>query len=86
MAFGLPIVASDIPGSGVPWVNQHDISGLNFTLGDPIALAYACNKILGSNVLRKKLALGARQRFLSEFTEDISVKRMMDIYDRLVSS
>jgi glycosyltransferase involved in cell wall biosynthesis len=86
MAFGLPIVASDIPGSGVPWVNQHDISGLNFTSGDPIALAHACNKILGSNVFRKNLALGARQRFLSEFTEDVSVKRMMDIYDRLVSS
>jgi glycosyltransferase involved in cell wall biosynthesis len=86
MAFGLPIVASDIPGSGVPWVNQHDISGLNFTSGDPIALAHACNKILESVVLRKNLALGARQRFLSEFTEDVSVKRIMDIYDRLVSS
>jgi glycosyltransferase involved in cell wall biosynthesis len=70
----------------VPFVNQHDISGLNFTSGDPIALAHACNKILGSVVLRKNLALGARQRFLSEFTEDVFVKRIMDIYDRLVSS
>ncbi len=86
MAFGLPIVSSDIPGSGVPWVNQHGISGLNFTLGDPIALAHACNKILGSDVLIKKLALGARQRFLSEFTEDVSVNRMMELYDRLVSN
>lgn len=86
MAFGLPIVASDIPGSGVPWVNQHGISGLNFTLGDPIALAHACNKILESNVLREKLALGARKRFLTEFTKDVSVNRMMELYDRLVSN
>lgn len=86
MSFGLPLVSSDIPGSGVPWVNQHGISGFNFTLGDPIALAHACNKILGSEALRKKLALGARQRFLSEFTEDVSINRMMELYDCLVSN
>jgi glycosyltransferase involved in cell wall biosynthesis len=86
MAYGLPIVATDIPGSGVPWVNQHGSSGLNVPTGDPKALADACNQILCSEALRKKLARGARQRFLSEFTEDVSVRRMMAVYDRLVST
>lgn len=86
MAYGLPIVATDIPGSGVPWVNQHGSSGLNVPTGDPKALADACNQILCSEALRKKLACGARQRFLSEFTEDVSVRRMMAVYDRLVST
>jgi len=86
MANGLPIVATDIPGSGVPWVNQHGKSGFNVPVGDPVALAEACNQILCSEALRKRLACGARERFLSEFTEDMSVGRMMTVYDRLISS
>lgn len=86
MAYGLPVVASDIPGSGVPWVNQHGISGLNVPVGDPKALAEACNQILASPDLRSRLAHGARQRFLAEFTEDVSVKRMLVTYERLVAA
>lgn len=86
MAYGLPIVASDIPGSGVPWVNQHGLSGLNVPVGDPKALAEACNLILNSAELQAKFSEGARQRFLTEFTEDVSVKRMMVTYDSLVAA
>lgn len=86
MAYGLPIVATDIPGSGVPWVNQHGVSGLNVPVGDAKALAEACNSILGSEKLRSVLSEGARQRFLAEFTEAASVKRMMSVYDRLLAS
>ena len=84
MTYGLPIVATDISGSGVPWVNQHGCSGLNVPVGNPNALADACNQILRSEDLRRKLAGGSRQRYLSEFTEDVSLQRMMAIYDRLV--
>ena len=34
MRAGKPIVASDIPGSGVPWVNMHGTTGLNVPVGD----------------------------------------------------
>ena len=86
MAYGLPIVATDIPGSGVPWVNQQGISGINVPVGDPKALAEACNQILSSTQLHNKLSSGARQRFLATFTEELFIKRMMDLYDRLISS
>jgi glycosyltransferase involved in cell wall biosynthesis len=86
MSYGLPIVATDIPGSGVPWVNQHGISGLNVPVGDPLALAQACNQILASPELRSKLAIGASQRFAAEFTEEVSVKRMMHIYDQMLNN
>lgn len=86
MAYGLPIVASDIPGSGVPWVNQHGVSGLNVPVGNPKAFADACNQILASEELRSSLSQGARQRFLAEFTEEVFVKRMMATYERLVAA
>jgi len=84
MAYGLPIVATDIPGSGVPWVNQHGNSGLNVPVGDVKALADGCNQILASEELRSTLSKGARQRFLAEFTEAVSVQRMMLAYERLL--
>lgn len=86
MAYGLPVVASDIPGSGVPWVNRHDVSGLNVPVGDVNALADACNQILVSEEMRARLSHGARQRYLAEFTEDVSIKRMMANYERLVAA
>ncbi len=86
MTYGLPIVASEIPGSGVPWVNQHGVSGLNVPVGDSIALAEACNQILMSPELRKRLSEGARQRFAAEFTEEVSVSRMMQTYERILAA
>lgn len=86
MTYGLPIVATDIPGSGVPWVNQHGTSGLNVPVGDPVALADACNQILASPELRARLSDGARQRFAAEFTEEVSVKRMIRTYDQILTA
>jgi len=86
MSYALPIVASDIPDSGVPWVNQHGMSGLNVPIGDRKALAQACSQILSSMELRNKFAHGARERFMAEFTEDIFVERMMTVYGRLVAA
>jgi glycosyltransferase involved in cell wall biosynthesis len=83
MAYGLPIVASDIPGSGVPWVNKHGLSGFNVPVGNPKALANSCNQILTSGELRSTLSKSSHQRFLAEFTEEVSVKRMMVVYDHL---
>ena len=78
MTYGLPIVATDIPGSGVPWVNQHGSSGLNVPVGDPVALAEACNQILASSELRGRLSEGARQRFVDDFTEEVCFVKATD--------
>jgi glycosyltransferase involved in cell wall biosynthesis len=84
MAYGLPIVASNISGSGVPWVNQHGVSGLNVPVGDAAALADACNQILDRQELRICLSQGARKRYISEFTEEAANKRMKRIYELLL--
>jgi glycosyltransferase involved in cell wall biosynthesis len=85
MAYGVPIVATDIPGSAVPWVNAHGVSGVNVPVNDPEALAAACNDILASQEKRTALAKGARQRFVSEFTEEESVRKMMSAYERMMA-
>lgn len=84
MSHGLPIVATQIVGSGVPWVNEHGVSGLNVPVGDAAALARACNDILASGTLRARLAQGARERFENEFTEQVSTDRMLAVYRSLL--
>lgn len=83
MAYGVPVVATDIPGSGVPWVNQHDISGLNVSVDDPEALAQACAALLTSQALRQRLSAGARRRYLDEFDDHRFLRRMLDVYASL---
>jgi glycosyltransferase involved in cell wall biosynthesis len=84
MRHGLPIVASAISGSGVSWVNEHGVSGINVPPEDPVALAEACNVILTSSKLRESLAMGARNRYLVEFTEEVSIKKTLKLYNSLV--
>jgi glycosyltransferase involved in cell wall biosynthesis len=84
MAHGLPIVATEIAGSGVPWVNQHGVTGLNVPVNDAQQLAAACNDILGSDTFRQKYAEGAYQRFLNNFTEDISIQKTLNTYAALL--
>jgi glycosyltransferase involved in cell wall biosynthesis len=84
MTYSLPIVAFDIPGSGVPWVNQHGVTGFNVPVGNAKALVDACNLILSCQDLRSRLSSAARQRYLAEFSELVSVQRMMLVYERLL--
>ena len=58
MRYGKPAVASDIPGSGVGWVVEHERTGILVPPGDPVALSAALDRLAGDAALRA--ALGAR--------------------------
>jgi glycosyltransferase involved in cell wall biosynthesis len=80
MARGLPIVASDIPGSGVPWVNRHGVTGLNVPAGDARALAAAVRQLLADPQRREQMGREARHRFQTEFTAAVATRRFLDLY------
>lgn len=84
MTYKLPIIATNIDGSGVPWVNSHDVSGLNVPVLDQKALAHACNRILLSSQCYQKYSNGSRLRFENNFTENMFVKSVNDTYESLV--
>ena len=86
MSYGLPIVATEIAGSGVPWVNAHKVSGLNVPPNDPEALADACLRLIHDNSLRHRLSAGAQHRFKTEFTADVFVSRLLAIYDSVLKN
>jgi len=80
MAMGRPVVASDIAGSGVPWVNQHQGTGLNVPVRDSGALAGALSRLLCDAELRRRLGAAARERYLREFSAQRMTERMLGVY------
>ena len=84
MSHGLPIVATRIPGSGVPWVNQDGVGGLNVAPRNSKALGLACAQILSSEILRRQLARGARLRFEQEFTNARFIENLLDTYSQVL--
>jgi rhamnosyl/mannosyltransferase len=84
MAMGKPVVTSDIAGSGVPWVNQHELTGLNVPVRDSGALADALNRLLCDAELRHRLGEAARGRYLREFSARRMTQRTLELYRRLL--
>ncbi len=80
MVMGKPIVASDITGSGVPWVNVDGQTGYNVPVGQPAALSAALNRLLEDDVLRSQLGAAARQRYQAEFNRALMTQRIGELY------
>lgn len=80
MAASLPIVASDIPGSGVAWVNVEGQTGFNVRVADPHALASAVNALLDDPVLAARMGEAGRRRLDEVFTERQMVDRTLEVY------
>ena len=67
MACEVPVVSTNLP-SGVPWVNQHDKTGLVVPPGDADGLRQALHALLTDRPRREALGRYARQRVAREFT------------------
>jgi glycosyltransferase involved in cell wall biosynthesis len=83
MVWGLPLVATKIDGSGVPWVNLHGQSGLNVPSNDPHALAEALDKLLLNKKMCAELASGSRSRYENLFTENQAIAKTINLYSNI---
>ncbi len=83
MAGGKPVVSTDIPGSGVPWVNRHGETGLVVPPGDACALADALGALLADPALRARLGQGGRDAVAGRFSSRAVGKALADAYARL---
>ena len=84
MACGLPVVSTDLP-TGVPWVNQHGITGFVVPPGDVKALATAINRLLEDWTLRRKMGEAGRQRAREHFSREQMIERFVALVERVTS-
>ncbi len=79
MACGRPVVSTDLE-TGVPWVNQHEITGLVVPPGNSERLSDALGTLLSDEALRKRLGAAARERVEREFTTERMAQRTVSLY------
>lgn len=84
MYYGKPVISTNIPHSGVSWVNLEGISGLIVKPRDPAALAEAIMRICGDAALREKLSVGARRRVHDEFSISVIAQKMIALYSKVL--
>ena len=84
MSFGKPVVSTQIPGSGVSWVNKHGESGLTVPIADAVGLATAINAMLKDNRLYKSLSDGASTRFSNLFTRQSMIEKSIQLYTNIM--
>jgi rhamnosyl/mannosyltransferase len=84
MSAGRPVICTQVEGSAMPWVNQHEGTGLVVAPGDASALAAALKRLLGDASLARRLGAGARERFLCEFQAATMVARIERLYQQLL--
>lgn len=70
MRFAKPVVASDIPGSGVGWVVDHGVTGLLVRPGHAGDLAAALHTVLDSPAVKLHMGQAALDRFYAHFQID----------------
>ncbi len=79
MACGKPVISTDLP-TGVPFVNLHGRTGLIVPPADSPALAGAMAALLDNRTLAARYGETGRQRVQSEFTVNVMVKRVLELY------
>ena len=80
----LPVIASAIPGSGVNFVVQPDVTGLLVPPGDVAALAAALRRLAADPALRENLGASGERRWRDDFTLDRAAARTLDLYRHLL--
>jgi glycosyltransferase involved in cell wall biosynthesis len=83
MAAGKPVVASNIAGSGMPWVNVDGRTGFNVPVRQPGALADALLSLLDNTARREQFGAAARQRYTDQFSAELMTQRTLALYHRL---
>ena len=79
MSFGKPVVATRL-GNGVEWVAGHGESGITVPIGDPLAMADAIQLMVSDEDRYEKYSYKAKARFTTEFTSDIMINRLLQLY------
>lgn len=86
MSCGKPIVSTDIPESGVSWVNKKDESGLIVPIEDGLAIANAIKIITENKEYFNKLVVAGKNRFQSNFTLANMVDKSLQLYKQILSN
>jgi len=85
MIYGKPIINTDLP-TGVPWVSLNNTTGLTIPINNSKSLTVAINKLLGDRNLLYQYGKQAKNRVINNFSDNVVLQKLKDIYICLLSS
>jgi len=83
MACGKAVVSTEL-GTGTSFVNVDGETGLVVAPRDPPALSQAINRLLADDHLRTQMGEKARQRARREFSREVMIDRVLELYQELL--
>ena len=84
MSHARPVVSTDIPESGVPWVNQHGFSGLNVPPRNAKAVAEAIQEVCEDEVRYSQYCQQAYERYKEFFRMEDMISAHKALYEKLM--
>jgi len=81
----LPVIASDIPGSGVGFVVQDERTGVLVAPGDAPALAAALRRLAADRAERERFGSAGAQRWHDCFTLDRITDQVLRLYESILA-
>jgi len=83
MAAGLPVIATNV--GGIPEIITNGENGILVPPENPQALAEAISDLIEHPDKRKALAENGKQRVVTNFTDEIMVKKYMEVYRNIIN-
>ena len=83
MAYGKPVINTFLE-SGVPEISLDGITGYTVEPGNEEALANAMIRMIREPEQRKKMGMAARKRLEEEYTLDVMLGRLLELYTKLM--
>ncbi len=80
MACGKPLVTTTVAGSGMSFVNVHELTGLHVPPEDPVALAGALSELVGNPEKAIEMGRAGQKRFRENFAMDAVAQRIDGLY------
>lgn len=85
MAAAKAVVSTSVP-TGVPWVNQHERTGLVVPPGDVPALRAAIARLIADPALRERMGREGRSRVVRDFTPTRMIQQMLSVYREVIKA
>ena len=85
MSCGKPVVATKIAGSGVSWVNEDGVSGINVEPENAEEIAKAIVSILSDKESYCRFSQGAKNRYDTLFRKELMIDKCVELYKSLIN-
>lgn len=85
MSCGKPVVATKIEGSGVSWVNEDGVSGINVETENAEAIADAIVDILSEEKRYREFSQAAKERYETLFRKERMIEKCTELYKEIAS-